>query len=423
MDDDAKVAPSKYPLSAIRSQTWSGSIPVTLSLAPSSLSSPSMPAPLHRMVSRMTYLHVGLREDILRMYKYAPALTILRGIANTSLTSTDAAIDNNNSLNSSNDKNDGTETKTSGEPEGKETTTNTPIKSNDIQAKNTDDPFSHSDHEDIPICWFEDEVTGIALRWHVFAGVLFDLLKHRHQQHKQQFHTQTNHPDDLPNLLPWRISIHFTKYPSHILSLEQYVTPPPSKNNSTTVDFYIPQTVPILKIIQQAFSNSLKQSLFLQHGSSKVAMNMSKNSHVKIWNAIMGNKYEDFWEVSADLMQTNICDNDGSGGTDEKKLVHIPVRLMVDGKPHIQRPCKLDAIEEKFTLGKLFSDWLPSTFSAMCVQETPESAMSTKYCISRSNVKWDVQGIQPPLSTPVVDLWLTLCYPDHFLYITVTALT
>jgi hypothetical protein len=31
--------------------------------------------------------------------------------------------------------------------------------------------------------------------------------------------------------------------------------------------------------------------------------------------------------------------------------------------------------------------------------------------------RWTVQGIQVELSTSLVDLWKSLCCPDHFLYI------
>jgi len=33
---------------------------------------------------------------------------------------------------------------------------------------------------------------------------------------------------------------------------------------------------------------------------------------------------------------------------------------------------------------------------------------------------WRVAGIQPSLDTHIIDLWLQLSHPDHFLYVTVT---
>ena len=56
----------------VQSENWSGCIPIQLSLAPTSLSSPNMPCSIHVLVSRHTFLHVGLQEAVLRLYKFAP---------------------------------------------------------------------------------------------------------------------------------------------------------------------------------------------------------------------------------------------------------------------------------------------------------------------------------------------------------------
>ena len=458
-----KIEKSQRSISSIRTQTWSGEIPVVLSLAPSSLSSPAMPPPLHRMLPRMTFLHLGLREEIHRFYKYAPTLTILQGIAGTSLNSVSKTtyesskrvVGVNKSDNIENDDSNVNPLQSSkqtddGSNKNEKTTTSSHFQNDNVG----DDPFHHSDHNDIPICWFEDEVTGKALRWHIFSGVLYDLMKHRHHEMSNNLKVkETPSVNTSPNPLPWKIRIHFTSYPSSILSLEQYTSPPqpnPSismnnkqNSNSNKADFNISRAVPIMKIIQQTYSNSLKQSLFLQHGSSKVAMNMSKHSHVKLWDALMTNRCEDFWEVSQDLMLSNSPKIDSTPG-DEKTLVHIPVRILVDGKPHIQRPCKLETIQANiqmdegkkilisawhyFTLGRLLSDWLPSYFSIANTSSNFNTDQNDLHYETKKNdqnesiVKWDIQGIQPSLSIPVADLWLALCHPDQFLYITVTTL-
>jgi len=431
-----------------------------------------MPPSQHVLLSRMSYLHVGLREDVLRLYKYAPALTILKGMANMSMASTAAFEKKTKEKENRNITDEITK-----EKGGNDHNTSSIMNA-------TDDPFRHKDHAEIPICWFEDEVTGIALRWHLFAGVLYDLLKYRHLAKHSNINSSQNE-DINDNAIPWRIRIHFTSYPSSILSLEHYASSSSTSNTTNTVsspsldatanvDFHIPKSVPLFKIIQQAFSNSLKQSLFLQHGSSKVAMSMSKFSHVKLWEAIMRNKCDDFWEVSLDLMQTNLPyptpspptkDSDGSTsssahetndsnaeggkGEEEKALIHIPVRLLMDGKPYMQRPCKLQSLQEEFihhcngehpeyssvcsyfTLGRLLSTWLPSYFETITISKDSDNddndgIVSIQYKLKSGNtfqnLEWDIQGIRPALSTPIVDLWLALCHPDHFLYITVSTL-
>jgi len=84
--------------SLLRSMNWAGSIPIILSLAPSSLSSPTMPPPIHRMVSRMTFLHLGLSDAVIRFYKFAPA------VQSFPLSPQQDDNTSNNSNNSNNDK-------------------------------------------------------------------------------------------------------------------------------------------------------------------------------------------------------------------------------------------------------------------------------------------------------------------------------
>ena len=242
----ASTGKRQYSVSMIRSQTWAGSIPVILSLAPTSLSSSTMPPSQHRLISRMSYLHVGLREDILRLYKYAPALTILSGKANTSLAST-AAI--NESFNRSNSKTgDNDENEKSEGQDGKK------IEEKTQSTSTTKEKLC--DHPEIPICWFEDEVTGKALRWQLFAGVLYDLLKYHHISNKHGPTSQNINDsalDESPNPLPWKIRVHFTSYPEHILSLEQYISTSNNQDKTLRPDFYIPKSVPIFEFIQNSY--------------------------------------------------------------------------------------------------------------------------------------------------------------------------
>ena len=188
---------------AVRSMNWSGSIPIVLSLAPSSLSSPTMPNPIHVMVPRQSHLHVGLKDAV------KPSLT-----------------------------------------------TEIPTHTNSTPNQIAQDASTY------PSCWFEDMETQTPLRWHLFAGVLWDLKP-------------------VPKTLPWKLRLHFTQYPAatHILPLE---TDP-------------------LTAVMRAFKNSLKQALFLQYGSAKVAMNLSKQSHEQIWDSVLAVNYKLYQRVNHDL--------------------------------------------------------------------------------------------------------------------------
>ena len=62
---------------SIQEATWSGSLPVVISLAPTSISSPTPPRPIHKMISRVSYLHLALHDVIMQLSSYAPTHTLL----------------------------------------------------------------------------------------------------------------------------------------------------------------------------------------------------------------------------------------------------------------------------------------------------------------------------------------------------------
>lgn len=314
--------------SLLRSMNWAGSIPIILSLAPSSLSSPTMPPPIHRMVSRMTFLHLGLTDAVIRFYKFAPAVQSFPPTHD----------DNNNN------------------------------KSNNNQ---------------LPTCWFEDIESGQPLRWHLFVGILYDLL-----QSKQ--HDTNNKP------LPWKIRIHFTSYPSHqILDL--------SKKNT-------------IKTVQLNFIHSLKQALFLQYGSNKKQMNMSKVQYELMWSSMeRGGCYKMYQDVNSNLQQL-----------DRTNLLHVPVRIMLNSKPMIQRPIKLEqhsnnsSFDGSITLGSLLVNTLPKYFYKSNQEQNDHDNITMISYSHHRSCHWSIQGIQPSLQSDIIDIWSALCCPDHFLYIAIT---
>jgi len=312
--------------SLLRSMNWAGSIPIILSLAPSSLSSPTMPPPIHRMVSRMTLLHLGLSDAVMRFYKFAPAVSF-----------------------------------------------SFPQQQQDEEPSS---PKTNNNDQNYPVCWFEDVESNQPLRWHLFVGILYDLL-----QSKQN--TLTAKP------LPWKIRIHFTSYPSHqILEL--------SKKNT-------------IKTVQLNFIHSLKQALFLQYGSNKKQMNMSKVQYELMWSSMeRGGCYKMYQDVNGNLQQL-----------DRGSLLHVPVRIMLNSKPMIQRPVKVEQYDIINTLGSLLVNTLPKYFYESSQEPNDESKRKISYS-HHELCYWAIQGIQPSLDSDIIDIWSALCCPDHFLYITVT---
>jgi hypothetical protein len=291
------------------------------------------------------------------------------------------------------DKNDQAEsntTKTDETPTGSASTT--PLR----PPENTSDTA-------YPVCWFEDEETQTALRWHLFAGVLHD-MKRKHAPSIAGPNTATT--------LPWKIRLHFTAYPStEILPLQADTT--------------------VLLQVQGFFKNSLKQALCLLHGNSKAAMNLTKESHGRLWRAVETANFSIYNQV--------VCQD--LPAVSRQGVSIAPVRLYVNAKPPIQRPCW----DVTMSLGALLAEWLPDHFTsspsvetegenaenaekADC-EENEEETMNTSACVpaipkvacqaNETVACWRVGGIQPSLDHSILDLWKTLSHPDHFLYVVV----
>jgi hypothetical protein len=352
---------------------WEGCIPVEITLAQSSLSSPSMPPPLYRMVPRQSYLHISLLDAIERLSMFAVTSPAL------------------------------------------------PRQQQNGIINNT---------------WLEDNYTKKPIRWHLFAGVSFDLLSSLPMGGRS-----------LRQQLPWKLTLHFSSYPhDKILSLSNG-----------------------LETIRQYYFNSLKQSLYMQYGNAKKSTSeITKHHHDIIWESLRANNYGMFHSVNQHL-QLTLENYDGS------KTIVLPVRVLVDSLPVIQRPYRItsdritalrnnpitnisdptDAISENSirnggTLGDLLLDWLPHLFHEVILttRSKHDKSMSTSTeqtsNVARSiqpkypwipslhdhtelqpgptpyrTTTWVIQGITPSLQSSLLGLWYSLCHPDLFLYIIV----
>ena len=305
--------------------------------------------------------------------------------------------------------------------------------------------------DDFPICWFEDELSGEPLRWHLFIGVLHDAMKGKAAV---QNSSQVVSSAAEPNLLPWRIRLHFRSYPTTLLPLEvglQNTACAPKDDSTNDSCRDINHTNQISSSIGRIFRNSLKQALFMQYSSAKVAMSISKSSHEKIWSAILSTDYVSYREVNNSL-QVGISSEPGvvpaATGVASDVPGLIPVRVMLNSDSVMQKPCrafrdvkeskeqsKQDhtdeeepteddkvlenlverlescSIRQKTTLGDVLLSWLPQHFESDAMEAV----------VAKPSVYYSIQGIRPKLSSSILDLWKCLCHPDHFLYITVIA--
>lgn len=291
------------------------------------------------MVSRQTYLHVGLESAVLRLHKFAP----------TALSFASGTVQEEPDPGSMQDRNDSDQPSATG--------------SNSDQGGTSTKTSHGSQPSQYPICWFEDEETQMALRWHLFVGVLWD--------------------SKAPQTLPWRIRLHFTAYPSSQI---------------------LPFDTHVLTQIQYYYKNSLKQALCLQYGTQKVAMNLTKEFHSKLWEAVCTSNLRLFDSVHTE--------------TALRSLEHlVPIRLYLgpqgalSSSAPLQRSCSRRKDGYTRTLGMLLQEWLPDLF---LISTDGHGIVPTDAVYS-----WRVQGIQPTLSISLTEMWEELCHPDHFCYITV----
>jgi len=310
----------------LHAENWAGSVAAVLTLAANSNSSPSLPPPLHVMLPRHSFLHVALEDAVRRLHRFAPPTFSTGG---TGIRREEPKA--------------GSMYKDEEDVYDENTASLTRTKTSTIILQKQEDTS-------YPVCWFEDEDSQTALRWHVFAGVLYDL--------KQR-------PE-----IPWKIRLHFTSYPSNqILALER---------------------TDVLHHVRSVFKNSLKQAMCLHYGNAKPALNLTKESHGKIWEAIRTASYQLYKQAHGNLPK--------------QSSMRVPVRVMVNAGPPIQKPC-LGA--DQWTLGEVLHAAAPDHF------DEQSGAKPTV-------LDWKVAGISKlPLETLIQNCWINLAHPDHFLYIIV----
>ena len=369
----------------IRGANWNGSIPIVLRLAPTSLSSPTIPPPIHVLVSRQTYLHVGLRQAVMKFYQFAPPiLSFQRSGVRKVIEEPSPGSGEGGSLSSlqEDDREDKDEKKLMEKNEKEHATAEANKDESSTSSSNVSKRLPQQRHhkEDAyPVCWFEDQATELPLRWHLFVGVLWDSLHGNDDASQQQ-------AQDPP--IPWKIQLHFTSYPSsQLLAIDSGV----------------------LWTVERTYKNSMKQALVLQHGHSKVALNMTKQTHERLWDSILQSKYALYRPIHGEIQAETV------------QLLPLRVLVVVDRsiKPPLQKKCEATP---DLSMGQVLLDWVPEYFERSTTtndenvhNEGNESGIQVK----SSSIIWRVAGIAPPLSAGVIDLWRTLHHPDLFLYIVV----
>ncbi|XP_010694973.2 autophagy protein 5 isoform X1 [Beta vulgaris subsp. vulgaris] len=286
--------------------------------------------------------------------------------------------------------------------------------------------------------WFEYK--GLALKWYIPTGVLFDLLCAEPER-------------------PWNLTVHFRGYPSNTLT--------PCEGEDA---------------VKWNFINSLKEAAYIINGNCKHIMNMSQSDQLELWRSVLNGNLESFLKVTSKLKLGAIDDDyttklypslkacSDAGNTDNPGLAktgRIPVRLYariftevfddLEDAPevdswekisYINRPIGLDKDEGKcFTLSDAMKTLLPEYFGEGIINNEKTIEMEVKEVDSedasdtnlteevstsvgehtkskQSSVGAEIkliriQGIEPKSEIPFSWVVNNLMNPDHYLHICV----
>ena len=197
--------------------------------------------------------------------------------------------------------------------------------------------------------WYE--ASAEPLNWQLPAGVLFDL-----------------HCQGSAQKYPWRLTVHFQGFPS-----AEIVRPDGEK------------------VMERHFFHSLKQGLFLEHGSSSTAMSMEATEMMRLWSTLRsvdGGAYN--------AVNKRLC---------RPSPAAVPVRVAFRASPVVQPLVNLsgkaadghDTKRDSWTIGDLLMDIVGADVNARAV----------------------AHGVVLQNDAPLVEVWGALAHPDHFLYIAV----
>lgn len=221
--------------------------------------------------------------------------------------------------------------------------------------------------------WFEHQ--GRPLKWHLPCGLLFDLSQ------PPAVHAATTQPH-----LPWRITVHFSGFPADELL--------PCEHE---------------QVVEAHFMHTLKQSLFLRTGSTKLIMGMPEAQQTQIWTSVVQNDLGSFSAATRDLQLAS----SSSSSFSSSPIRLIPVRIYApDGPVAIQLP--VDAASNPRLLDVLCS-LLPDLFTPTKEEEEGKNPRREHHGIL-------LHGIPVPAATPLLSLYECFAFADGFLHVAVVAL-
>ncbi|XP_074647344.1 autophagy protein 5-like [Tubulanus polymorphus] len=167
--------------------------------------------------------------------------------------------------------------------------------------------------------------------------------------------------------LPWNITVHFKDFP------EEEILHCQSR-----------------EAVESHFMSTVKEADALKH-RGQVINGMQKKDHKQLWMGLQNSKFEQFWAINRKLMEKQ----------SDEPFKHIPFRIYQVDKPIIQRLYHTETEDgTRLTLSDLLQEMLPDTN------------------FDNGEFQVVIQGLNPPVNTPLHWLSEHFSYPDNFLHIT-----
>lgn len=176
-----------------------------------------------------------------------------------------------------------------------------------------------------------------------------------------------------PENLPWNLTVHFKDFPEDKL-----------------------MHCPKEDAVESFFMSSLKEADFIKHRGS-VMNNMQARDHRQLWNGLKNDRFDQFWEVNRRLM------------TNSEPFRNIPYRIYQADQPtYIQEPIKPRNDDDTVIV-----------LADLIKQHLPQACQIGSDGSNGSNYRIVVQGVEPPLNTPLQFLSEHFSHPDNFLHIAI----
>ncbi|PLB45438.1 putative autophagy protein Apg5 [Aspergillus steynii IBT 23096] len=239
--------------------------------------------------------------------------------------------------------------------------------------------------------WFSFE--GVPLKWHLPAGLLYDLYAGADPASRG---SRSDDADSNDETLPWRLVVHFSEWPhEELVQLD---------SNGL--------------VMHDAFINSVKEADFLRNGNAKGIMSLSKEDSSGLWDSVRDVNLSDFQRISNMLLPPP-----------SQSFRNIPIRLFLPLPPDSESP-SLKVVQSLVSptlpsANVAASQVLPSRGSPAPQTQTIGTALHSLlpnlFPSRRTPVlaKPVLHGAVVPMSTPVEELVRSSMYGDGWLYVVI----